>query len=279
MSDDILKNFVKPLIYQTQKLVGGVKRVMALPCSNPVEIYVETLVPAVLGAWYSIIEPDAKEVYHKVTGKSFVCDLTSGVEKAYKMTGGPENGVTRFIFKAAPVYDIATWWFFLADIAAEGLTDWTSMVYAQRQCNAKGDPNYGSGGGYAGAVYGGNDTSDMSFVFAPPSRFAPVSNSSVTFRSGTTGGVACSMEWTLDGVSVGVSSSLHVESHGGAILDSYSNDRGDGTGKGNAITFGKIKNTSGELMTISQHVIWAGPGDLQVFMSEERSHCTMFGAQ
>jgi hypothetical protein len=274
MSINPIENFTTPLVKEVAKLTGGVKRIMALPCSLPVEVYVETLVPAVLGAWYSIIEPDPKEIYHKVSGKSFICDVTSSAEGAARMAGVPENKATRFLFKSAAVYDIATWYFFLGDVVAEGLANWTSFAYAQRQCNAKGSPDYGSGPAYAGALAGGQPNSNTSYVFSPPSKFAPVSTTEVIAMPGKSVTLACSASFKAGPVTVAVQSWIGPIDDYSIRMDFDDNDNGDGTATGTSKVWTKFKNPTSEMMTLGLTCVWNGPHDAQVFIDTDVSHCS-----
>lgn len=278
MSINPADNFVPPLSHEIQHLVGGIKRVLALPCSNPVEVYVETLVPAVIGAFYTIIEPDPKEIYHKVTGKSFICDVTTSAEKAYAMTGREANATTRFLFKSAAVYDIATWWFFLADIAAEGLVNWTSMIYNQRECNDKGNPNYGSGPGFSGALNGGLANANNTCAYSAPSKFAPVSPNSITIPKLGSGFIAVNWQYKLSGQAVATESWIQT-SVTNVRLDYDNNANDDGsTSSRPTRTWAKYQNGHDEVETVTSWNFWGGPPDLEVFRDPDVAHCTKFSS-
>lgn len=278
MSINPADNFVPPLVHEIQHLVGGVKRLLVLPCSSPVEVYVETLVPAIIGAFYTLIEPDPKEVYHKVTGKSFICDVTTSAEKAYAMTGREANATTRFLFKSAAVYDIATWWFFLADIAAEGLVNWTSMIYNQRECNNKNDPNYGSGPGFSGALVGGFANANNTCVYTAPSKFAPVSPNGITIGKGGFGFIAVNWQYELSGQPVATESWLQTDVND-MRLDYDNNANKDGsTSSRPTRTWARFKNGFDEVVTIRSMNLWQGPDTIEVFRNADVAHCTKYSS-
>lgn len=259
MADEALfKNFVKPLVLETQNLVGGIKRVMAVPCDIDVAIWVETFAKASLNAFYDVIEPDPKEAYHKTTGKSFVCDLTTALEQGAKKLPESAQPATRFLFKGLAVYDIATWWFFLADVAFEGGYKWTSALYRQAQCPNKGSPNHGTGVAWGGGLQPNGAWGGMDFAYNVGSKFYPVAPSGFTVSRGGfyTGGFTA--EWHVSEVIVPTPCRMrYLEAN--YNLDYYEQESEGGVAKGMTHVFDKGRNTSGEVMTVLVEWNWNDP--------------------
>jgi hypothetical protein len=252
---------------------------MVLPCSLPVEIYVEALFPAALKAFYSILSPDPKEVYHKTGGKSFVCSVGQNFMDAEGIPGDNAGSTTRFIYKSVALYDLATWWFFLADVVADGLLDYSSQIYNARECQDKHSTHYGSGGLWGGAIHTNGGWGQIDFAFSPPSQFAPVSPCGVIVAPGRTGIVACSCLFT-DGAGDPVATESRIIWESTNIVLDYHNNAGTVTGvvDGPNRVWVNTKNPFSSVMNIKcefQCTI-GGPPSAQAFPDGSRSHCTLF---
>lgn len=114
--------------------IGFVKRLYFDKCSPSPAVWVETLPFALMRAAWSLVEPDNKEVYHQLRGKSLQCDLKSAIREAQEASGAEETAADRFVFSAAEFADMTLWYLFLASIGAEGLVDWSTMAMEMSGC-------------------------------------------------------------------------------------------------------------------------------------------------
>lgn len=273
------KNFVAPLYRTVGHERNIVKRVLALPCSLPVEIYVEALFPAALKAFYSILSPDPKEIFHKTSGKSFVCSISTSIKDGTQMPGDNEGSTTRFIYRNVALYDIATWWFFIADVIGDGLINYTSTIYNVRECNAKNNPNYGSGGLWGGAIHTNGGWGQIDFAFSAPSKFAPVSPSGVIVAPGRGWTIAASLKFNLD-TGDPVPTENRIIYTGTSVVLDYHNNAGSEPGivHGPNRVWHQGKNNFSVTMAVSCE--WqctvGGPPSAQAFPDGSTAHCTLF---
>lgn len=117
-----------------QRPVGGLTKLYHVPCSVPPSLWLETSIPAIVNAVWTVLSPDLKEAYHIAVGQSLVCSLKSEIREATELGGGELGEATRFLFRAAEWADLAVWWLFLASVGADGFLDWTSMAYELAGC-------------------------------------------------------------------------------------------------------------------------------------------------
>src|SRR6202012_1287467 len=265
-----------PLVKQAEKTVGVIKRIIALNCEDPALVYVEAAVSSALQAWYSVIEPDEKEVYHKVVGKSFVCSIKQAIGEAHEATGENPGNTTRFLFKFGEVFDLAVWYFFLGDVFADGVLNYTSAVYKQSECVNKNNPNYGSGGLFAASLHGDGVYLAADFQYAPGSNFSPVSPTHIFISPGGSGMIAASLQFKRGEAPVGTSSRIR-DFTTNAIHDQDSNAMPDGTSKRPNHVWWKGGNGTDEGKIIGCEWAWSGGGiGGQAFGDSDRAHCSMF---
>ncbi len=267
----LVKNFVKPLVMETQQLMGGIKRVMAVTCAIEPAIWVETLAEASLAAFWDVLEPDPKEVYHKVTGKSFVCDVTTTLEHGAKKLPTASKPATRFLFRGLAVYDLATWYFFLADVAFEGGIKWTSALYHQRQCPDPNNPNHGSGVIWGGGLHPNGVWGQMDFSFNPGSRFAPVSPSGITLAPHAAYTCAFTGEFTIGDHVIVPTPCRMLWAQRDRNLDYSEQKSKDGVAEGQTHVWAKSRNPDDEIMDIFVEWNWSdskSPPEQQCFPTE-----------
>lgn len=96
---------------------------------------VESGVEAAMHAFFTVLEPDLKEVWHKATGKSAVCTLKTEANDVHEFGSKFDDGLKNFAFTASEVADLAIWRLFLASVSIDGFADWTSQNYIFNACS------------------------------------------------------------------------------------------------------------------------------------------------
>ncbi|MGA7966798.1 MAG: hypothetical protein WCB49_13110 [Gammaproteobacteria bacterium] len=114
--------------------IGKIKRVLMNPCTPSPMLFVECATPAILGAFWTLIVPDKKELIRISTGKSWLKNLKQTVTEAELKEATWQAQGLRQLFVAAEWADMAVWWYFLADVALEAGFQWTSTVWKQSGC-------------------------------------------------------------------------------------------------------------------------------------------------
>lgn len=216
-------------IKNLQRPVGKLTRLAIEPCSVPPSIWIETSIPAIMSAIWTIIEPDLKETYHIATGHSLVCSFKQEIRMAAEESGGDIGEATRYVFRAAEWVDLAVWWLFLASVGADALYDWTSMAYRVTGCT--GPQNRGSSDSPQGA------TTDITFDFTP-SGFSWLTDDPLFPAFAPSVSVRPNHSWSIfwqsrgadvSGQTVPITAQI-IEVASGTIIDSFEGQR-DKTGK------------------------------------------------
>lgn len=169
---------------QPHNIVGNVKRILAIPCDTPPSVWVETALPAALKAIYSVAEPDPKEAYHKAFGNSLYHDYKTVLQDAEIVPPAEGNEATSFFFAALDWADLTAWFLFLADVALDGLMNWTTQIIKQTQCKMKGYEGQGHGTFFFGAIEDDGRWQQLDFSFPEGTDFYPVSPSSIVVPKG-----------------------------------------------------------------------------------------------
>ena len=200
--------------------LNNIKRLLVLPCSNPVGVYVEAAAEAAITMLYSALEPDVKELIHMATGKSALCHVKTLVADIHDDVGLTPTKVSRVLGQLGEAYDMATWNLFVLGIAANGLAQFTSTMLQQQGCANKFSPSYGTGGAYVGAIYDNGQWYSLDFaVTEEHSDFYPVSVSGIDAKPHRTALIAASARFQdFNGVPVGTNSRI-VRLDTGAYLD------------------------------------------------------------
>jgi len=270
--------YSKPMWQRVADAVGNIRRMLVVPCGPEVSVWVELGIEAALVAMWTIEEPDEKEAYHKILGKSLVCSLKTEIRDAHKMSGGEEGPALRFLFRTAELVDKAVWKLFLAAVAADALILWSNMLNKQSGCKTPGNPNYGSGTGYTGALAFGGPWQSMDYFFTAPSRFAPVSPASVVVRPGKNWICADSCGFH-DAFNLQVATKARVINEtSGDILDQDEQGGFLAESTYRPHVFQKGVNSTGAVQIISAQHIYTGP-DVpfhEVFPDQLQMFCNIF---
>jgi len=200
--------------------LNNIKRLLVLPCSNPVGVYVEAAAEAAISMFYSYLQPDVKELIHLATGKTALCHVKTFVADIHQDLGLTPTKVSRVLGQLGEAYDMATWNLFILGIAANGLTQFTSNMLQQQWCQNRGDPNYGTGTAYVGAIYDDGSWHSMDYAIVEPNTvYGPVSPSGVIAKPNRTALIAASCSFQdFGGKPVGTNSRI-IRADTGAYLD------------------------------------------------------------
>lgn len=124
-------------INDTKKVYNAITRMIYAPCDDPPSVWIEAAIPAVLEMIYTIVEPDFKEAYHQIVGKSLVCSMKQAVMDAHEADSSVPDSLRRGVFKLAEMADMAVWYAFLASVGEQALLNWTSQVFKFSKCNGQ----------------------------------------------------------------------------------------------------------------------------------------------
>lgn len=246
-----------PMFKSIEKTQSNVKRILAIPCAPDYALYVELAAPALIKAFADVLSPDPKEVFHKVNGKSFACTIEAGVKDAVNYDPEQAGKFTRFLFNFPKFADLAVWYLFLADVAAEGIFNWSTMALRQGKCADPSNPHFGQGSLYAGSLYNDGAWLQSDFGFPVGSDFYPVSPGGVNVRPGRT--YICTQSIQFKVGNVGVATNHRIMCYGtDTILDQDTNDAGDGQSERAGHVFVKGRNTTGEILIVEAQSQYVG---------------------
>jgi hypothetical protein len=115
--------------------IGKLRRFLVDPCAPSFQVLAEAVVPAALKAFWTIVDPNYKEIIRWTTGKSWLCNVKAA---AHELTKGEPEGESlglRFAFTLSEVVDYASWYLFLADVAGEFFINWSTQVMKMTNCH------------------------------------------------------------------------------------------------------------------------------------------------
>jgi hypothetical protein len=199
------------------KTIGNIKRILALPCDTPPSIWIETAVPAILGALWDYESFDPRELYHKSQGHSALCEVKGLVKQSHLLPPEHKSNLTKFVFRFFEVFDLITWYTFLLAIAADGVYNWSSGILRMSPCS---DIAQREGSGFApfGGSFDGGQWGSLDF-FMNPGRYYPATSPGFVLQPGEQCMIAVSCTFQdVFGVPVEGSTRIHVEETG-EILD------------------------------------------------------------
>jgi hypothetical protein len=226
---------------------------------SPPSVFVLTAFEAALSAFFTVLEPDIKEFYHQTVGTTFAHSLKENISDLEWVPPPEDSFGTRFAFKLIDTVDKTSWWLFLADVAAEGLFNWTSQLLHVTQCGDPKNPNAGTGNFFFGAVPTDGTPQALDFSFGKGNVFAPVSPSQINLPPGWSCIMAFQAQFHLWGSLIPVNcDSFIVNETTGVILDSDQKPLKDKTRNPTSVTFIKYQNPSQEHHLIRQVWSWTG---------------------
>lgn len=116
--------------------IGIIERILKLPCAPSPEVWIGLSAAAALKAWGSILEPDPKEIYHMVAGKSLACHLKTFMDDAHEMNESGSPLVRQFVNDSIEAVDLTVWYAFIASTFADAFVNYTSQ-YIRMHCASK----------------------------------------------------------------------------------------------------------------------------------------------
>lgn len=125
--------FIRKKIFEIGR---GVRFIWAGCMPSPI-LLVETTITQGLKAADTIIEPDLKELIHKVSGKSVVKHLKEHIQAEHIKDPKGSASSKRFLFDFSEKVDMAVWWLFLLGVAYEGGVAWGKQATRLSSCNAR----------------------------------------------------------------------------------------------------------------------------------------------
>lgn len=247
-----------PYSQQIANEIVAFKRILALPCSQPTAVYAELTAEALLKAAMSILEPDLKEIIHKLTGSSVVKHIEGGLLDATEGAPTAVKKATRGLIHFARAADIANWWLFLATVVGEGLIGASSQLKNMQGCKDPDDPRYGTGAGYVSAIPDNGEWRAIDYSFSSGNIYYPVHPSSATAYPGTTALCACSAQFeAFGGTPVGTASRV-TRSDTGARLDYDNNNDDIGSSDRATHVWFKGTNTGADIVRLEANFQYTG---------------------
>lgn len=141
-------SYVKPT------LIGNISKILELPCGLDHLILVEAAVQAAMELWWTFTTPVWKTVVEDIAGHSWLCSAKIYANAAEEVKPTWQSKLRKFVFKVDARVDQASWYYFLASVAEEGILDWTSQVLRGNKCNVSHFAHRGRGiqayGGWPG---------------------------------------------------------------------------------------------------------------------------------
>jgi hypothetical protein len=224
--------------------IGQIFRILSIPCSAPPSLWVQTAIPELLRGFYSILQPDLKEQYHRTFGQSLVCSLKQEIAEAREAEGKSATKATRFLFTAAEWADMTFWYAFLASIAVEGIADWTSQVYKIEGCIPDPNRNSNTGRDPIGAVFDRGNWDNNAFVWRTDNPDDPEIDPQLVLEPGQRGVLAVHTSGEdLAGISVPLSLRIQNTTTGTIYEEFTPSVVHDGKFEPSQI-FRRVKNTS-----------------------------------
>jgi hypothetical protein len=115
--------------------VNAIRKYMFTSCTITPAVWIETFLPAALGALWSVLTPDPKETLRIVGGgKSWLKQLKISVPEAELVEPTFKNKSLRFLFEFAEGVDLAVWWLFLISVTEDFLIEWSSLQMRMAGC-------------------------------------------------------------------------------------------------------------------------------------------------
>lgn len=174
-----IANYIK-----TAPLVMNLEKLLALPCADTPSLWVSVAEDTLLRAFLDVLDPDPKEVYHRLRGKSLICDIKGTLDDATPELPLEESASKRFTFKLLEVTDMGVWYVFLADVLYEGAVNATSMAIKMLCKDGVVSPYTGSGDAHFGGLSKDGSYQPMQFNMNPGSIYYPVSSSQISVQPG-----------------------------------------------------------------------------------------------
>lgn len=219
--------YAPPLFQDLAKSATTITRILELPCSNPLAVYIEAGEAIAGGLIWGYATPDPKELYHAAVGEPLVHSIRATFDDAFDASGGSFKKTRRFLGKLLGAVDRFVWWQFLVESGTQGLISASSAIKRMNQCDLFNDPNYGSGGAYIGAISDDGIFAGLDFsIDQEESKFYPVTGSHITAVPHRTALIACSAQFEdFSGVPVQTASRIIRLDTGGALdFDDNFND-------------------------------------------------------
>lgn len=264
----------KPYIRKPRTPLGIIKRLLWLPCDEPMSLWVETAAMSALRALWTAESPDFKALVDMVTGQSFYHHTQGAIKNVLGVDPAAEGPATAFAFHALGKLDLATFWLFLADVAKEGLYNWSSqMIRLGTQCDT-GTRGAGHGEFFFGANHADGSWGVLDFSFPPNSPLYPASSSGLTLGPGDVGILAFHAQFTGGGGELVNAATRIINETTGAIYTANGNNQIEGQTSHTPTAFARVHHTGTNLIRISQQWSSNGPGGIgnQVFPVPEKTY-------
>jgi len=175
-------------------LWGNWTKILSLPCAIEPWVYAEASVDALGAMIWSIATPSFREEYHHVFGESVLCNIKQAINSAHTPKTTTGQRVKRWLFRIAELADVATWYYFLANVLIDGAIIFESQVQKEVACTASGRANSGTGTLWFGAIMDEGWWPAPEFFFAA-GQFAPVHASTLVVHPDTRWTLAVSTSW------------------------------------------------------------------------------------
>ena len=244
---------------QVPDAITNIVRMAFSPCAVPWLLWVELGAAVALEAWWVVAEPDEKEAFHKIMGKSLVCSMKSEIRQAAKMAKTDEGIAKRLLFTSSEVVDELVWKLFLLNVVGHGLIKFSNLMTRMNKCQDHTNPNQGTGTGYVGALADDGTWQSMDYTFSAPSKYAPVSPSFIQIRPTHNGFCAASVKFHDSSLIPRGTNARLINETTGVIYDTDSAPP-DGEGSNTAPkVFMKGRFTGAPLVTVSAQSQYVGP--------------------
>ncbi len=241
--------------YSKPGLVSNVTKLLTMPCATPPLVYVETAIPALLKLFSSIAHPSFKAAYHQALGRTMHHTVFEVANEVLQDDPILESGGFKFLYRLTADLDILTRDLWLADLAYEGLFNWTSQIIRYSCPNGPGNKHIGSSNSPYGACF---DDSWDGYAFdwvnnQAGSNFGPAFSPQVTVPEGASAFVFCAASGKdLTGQPYPLGLRLIRTDTGDILQEDQSDPEHNGTND-TAFIGGRYKNPTGGAYTLAMH--------------------------
>lgn len=216
-----------------KNIVNNIQKVLFAPCADTPLVAIELASEAIVLAAATIISPDPKEIYHKVTGEPIVHTVRKGVEDIGDAHNLEPTPVRRALGKLLGRIDRIIWWLFVFKSLEDGLVDATSNFMKMEPCL---NPNFfGDGDSPFGGIFGDGRWSGIDFSFPAGSNYFPAAPSQIGLNAGNNWKGTIMAQVTFETVNLepkGVSGRIQFVPFDGSppmTVDHFTNENPDGS--------------------------------------------------
>ena len=123
-----------PLITRMNRIV----KTFEFPCNPPFRIWMQTLPEALAQMFIDFESPDAKHLFKKVFGHSWLCEAKQVFKRAVPLGDGLLAGAGDLLFTEIEIAESVVFWYWAAGVALDGALNWSTLARKASTCGGFG---------------------------------------------------------------------------------------------------------------------------------------------